>query len=120
MGVCLNIIQFTECRTGKMFEKLELVPLMKEHFRTKERLIMSAQLVKLCMGRLEDKDKRDQKDKDPDLIAEVRRHDLVGTLIETFGKWHRSNNILTSTILECFKMISVLKFKEFYKSVLDH
>jgi len=81
---------------------------------------MNAQLVKMCMGRLEDKDKRDQKDKDPELIAEVRRHDLVGGLIETFDRWHRRNNVLTSTILECFKAIPALKFKDFYRSVLDH
>ncbi len=81
---------------------------------------MLAQLVKLCMGRLEDKDKRDQKDKDPDLINEVRKHDLIGTLVNAFDKWHASNNVLTSTILECFKAITLLNFKEFYKCVLLH
>ena len=120
VALCLNIIQYTECRTGKMFEKLDLIKLMKDTFLSKERLIMNAQLVKLCMGRVEDKDKRDQKDKDPDLINEVRRHDLLGSLVDTFDRWHAKNNVLTSTILECFKAITVLNFKDFYKGILLH
>lgn len=81
---------------------------------------MCAQLVKLVMGRIEDKDKRDQKDRDPDLISEIRKHDLVGSLICAFDKWHRHNNVLTSTILEGFKAIITFRFKDFYRSVLDH
>jgi hypothetical protein len=81
---------------------------------------MSAQLVKLVMCRLEDKDKRDQKDKDPDLINEIKKYDLLGNLINVFTREYRSNNILTSTILECFKTIAALKFKDFYNCILDH
>jgi len=35
VSLCLNIIQFTECRTGKVLEKLELVKLMKNTFVSK-------------------------------------------------------------------------------------
>jgi hypothetical protein len=34
-SLCLNIIQFTECRTGKIFEKLDLIKLMKDTFLNK-------------------------------------------------------------------------------------
>jgi hypothetical protein len=120
VSVCLSIIQFTECHVGKIFEKIEMVKMMRHMFSSKSRQIMNAQLVKLVMGRLEDKDKRDQKDKDPDLINEIRKHDLLGSLIEVFIREYRSNNILISTILECLKTITALKFKDFYGSILAH